>query len=36
MSKKDIPPPYPKPKADAKKLLADKVKAANNGQTIQK
>lgn len=36
MSKKELTPPTPKPKEDAKKVLADKIKAANSGQTVQK
>jgi hypothetical protein len=36
MSKKDITPPCPRPKADVKEVLADKVKAVKTGQTVQK
>ena len=36
MSKKQLIPEQPKPKADAKKVLADKCKAIEQGKIVQK
>lgn len=33
---KQLIPPRPKPKAEVKEVLADKVKAVQNGETIKK
>lgn len=35
-SKKQLTPPQPKPKAEVKEVLADKIKAVNDGKTVQK
>lgn len=36
MSDKQLLPEQPKPKAEVKTVLADKVKATNEGQVIKK
>lgn len=36
MSKEELIPPTPKPKAEVKEVLADKIKAANGGKIVQK
>lgn len=36
MSKKELVPPCPRPKAEVKEVLADKTKAVNSGQIVQK
>ena len=33
---KEILPPNPKPKAEVKDLLADKIKSANEGKIVKK
>ncbi len=36
MSKKELIPEQPKPKAEVKKVLADKIKSADQGKVVQK